>query len=159
MLTREEKFAKLTAVGFRDTPDCDVLTAFHAPSLAFDSRMSIQGSFEDEQAYIYYSQLSPSDGGLEGFFHAPSLLERMLNCYPGEFDIKRILRDINRELGDEVSLVYVGTLPMIYIELTYYDFEIDQFASALSTMCKLVGALDYVLSRKIRQLEAKHKPQ
>lgn len=155
MLTQKEKFDRLRSIGFSYTPDCDVLIAFHAPSLAFDSRMSIQGDNEDEQAYVYYCHTSQGDGDLDGFFHAPTLLERMLQCYPDEWDVERMLAKLNDALGDEVKLVHVGGLPMLYLELSYYDFEIDHFASALSTMCKLIGQLDYILPRIERRILAK----
>lgn len=152
----KERIELLKKHGFGETPDCDVMIAFHSFSMALDTKMSIQGDHATDCAYIFYSRTESNDGELlDGLFHAPSLLEYMLWQYRGEWSFSRMLGNINRQLGNSIRLVSVGGIPMLYCELSDVDWTDCYFNFSVSDMLKLVGQLDYLLPRTLARIEAK----
>ena len=131
--------------------------AFYAPSLSLDTHMLVQGDHATDHSHIFYAHTQAYEGELDGFFYSPSLLEYLLTDYSGEWDPECMLKEINVQMDGNFRLVSVGGYPMLFTELTEYDWKDDNLRYALSDMLKLVGQLDYLLPRKWRTLMAKRR--
>lgn len=147
-----ERLAQLTKLGFGDVPDCDPSFAFGTKVLAYDTMMSVQGDHATDRAYVYYSCVQYENEELDGFFFAPSLLECMVYPYREKWSFESLLQEICDQLGCEARLVWIGSFPMIYVEITEYDWKIQNIVSSLSDILKLIGVLDYILPHEYRRL-------
>ena len=159
MKTWEEKVEILEKLGFADAPDCDLLAVL-SPSRAIKTPMSVTVDHASVIVYIYYARGETKHGVLDGFFHAPSLLEYMLLDFGAQWNPKRLLQQINRRLGLELQLVYISGYPMFYAELTDFHWNQPHYLSTeLGDMYKLAGVLDYLLPHTQNRLQAKRKKQ
>lgn len=152
-----EHLALLQEYGFCQSPDCDLLGAFSDVDLAMDTHMQVSGDHATDLAYIYYAIINTNEGELEGLFYAPSLLEYLPMEFPKDWNEKRVLAQVNEQLEDEARIVHVGGFPMFYLPLEEYDWKYDLLRTAVSDMLKLVGRVDYLLSRKWNRLMIKQR--
>ncbi len=147
----------LTKLGFGAVPDCDPSFAFRTSVVALNTNMIVRGDHADDVAYIYYACVQKDDELLDGFFYAPSLLEHPLLNYQ-IFDIDGLLNEISKHVYCSVRFVGVGGIPMLFVEISEYDWKMNDLHSPLSDMLKLIGILDYFLSREFnRQIELINK--
>ena len=138
----------LSKVGFGNVPDCDVSYSFGSNVVALDTKIVVQGDHADDLAYIYYAMIEDRGEMLEGFFYAPSLLEHPLLSYQ-TFDISEILDEVNKQINCDGRIISCGGFYMIYISFDYYCIEYD-FRLPLSDMLKVIGILDYFLSKEYK---------
>ena len=146
----------LRAMGFGEVPDCDVSYAFQAPTVALDTKITVQGDHGSDCVYIYYSRPVDLEGNsLCGYFHAPSLLEYLPLEFGKKFSIERLVREVSRVSSSEVRLVYVHGYPMLYVEADTDDFLRDGYSDIMKT----VGQMDYFLSRAWLRLMAERRKE
>ncbi|MBQ7789598.1 MAG: hypothetical protein IJ398_08115 [Clostridia bacterium] len=150
--------ALLKKYGFDDSSNRDLSFGFPAPAYVMDTKMLVQGDHTTDHAYIYYACVDTYEGErLDGFFYSPSLLEYLLIDFGGEWDFNRMLKAIQRQLDCEVRLVSVNGYPNLFIELDEQDGKTADIRFQISDMLKLIGQLDYLLSRKLESLRAKRR--
>ena len=137
--------------GFAPSPDCDVLTALGAP-LALDARIWVQGEHGTDCSHIFYATAEVDGEVLDGLFYAPSLLEYLMQWYGKRWSPKRTIREVNRCLDDEVRLVFVRGMPMIYYELAEYEWQIGTLSWSISDMIKAIARLDCLLPRVLKRM-------
>lgn len=149
-----ERIALLKEYGFNDGQDY----GFPTHAYTMDTKMLVQGDHATDHAYIYYSSVKTfEDEQLEGLFYSPSMLEYLLVDYGGEWDFNRMLKTVQKELDCEVRLVSVHGEPYLFIEIDEYDWKMADIRFQISDMLKLIGQLDYLLSRKRKALRTKRK--
>ena len=130
--------------------------AFQAPTVALDTKITVQGDHGSDCVYIYYSMPVDSEGNpLCGYFHAPSLLEYLPLEFGKKFSIERLVREVSRVSSSEVRLVYVHGYPMLYAEADTDDFLRDGYSDIMKT----VGQMDYFLSRAWLRLMAERRKE
>ena len=151
-----EREALLTACGFGAPPDGEDTAAFEYRSLALDTRMSVSGDHTSDHAYIHYAETDE----LCGFFYAPSLLEHLMTFHRNACDAKRMVREIRRFTSCDIELVFIHGYPMIFTPMYENDTTPEDVFWQISDMLKIVGQLDFLLSRKrdrIRREEKKNR--
>lgn len=157
----ENKKKALEALGFGEIPDSEDAYALRGPRMAIKTPMLVSGDHASDIAYVYYAKAETDKGVLEGFFYSPSLLEGLLLEFGGQWSPTRMLRELNRERDCEIDLVFAGGYPFFFTELADMDFDENSgghgLGITLGDMYKLVGQLDYLLSRKRRSLILKTK--
>ena len=146
ILERQELLKKL---GFGEPPNSDPTSFFTTYHIAYDSNMVVRGDHDDDWVYIYYSCEEYEGELLDGFFHAPSILEHPLLNYQ-IFDINAMLDEINQHANTMARLVFIG-VPMIFVEISEYEWKTKNLHIPFSDMLKLVGILDYYLSRELNK--------
>lgn len=134
--------------GFEDSPDSDEITAFHAPSIALDTKMIVQGDHADDCAYIFYSRPEVDGKTLDGLFYAPSIFEYLVYRKGEGWSPKPILEKINRYTDCEIELKPVGGLMMLFCEIPDVDWQYKDIRFEISDMLKAVGQLDYFLQEE-----------
>ena len=145
----EARLSILKKLGFTDVPDCDPSYAFGTQAMALDAQMFVEGDHDTDCAYIYYACVTDKDKTLDGLFYAPSLLEYMPVFANSEWRFDAILSDICETISCEASVPSIGGFPMIFIPTDEYDFSKGEcLRFPLSDMRKLIGIMDYFLSRE-----------
>ena len=148
-----ERLEILEKIGFGDVPDCDPSFAFHTAVVALNTKMVVRGDHASDIAYIYYACVEDGEEVLDGFFYAPSLFEHPFLNYQ-TFDINSLLKEIEEHSNVSSRFVGVGGISMIFVSVDEYDWKMKDLYSPLSDMLKLVGVLDYFMSREFNvQLE------
>ena len=142
-----ERLIQLTELGFGRVPDCDPSFAFKSDVVAYDTNMIVRGDHADDCAYIYYSRTVVDGEILDGFFFAPSLFEHPWVNHQ-ICNIDGILKEIEEQVSCFARLVGVGGIWMIYVEIDEYCWKMKDLRFPFSDMLKLVGILDYFLSRQ-----------
>ena len=148
-----EREALLKACGFAAPPDGEDTAALDYRSLALDTRMSVSGDHATDQAYIHYAETDE----LCGFFYAPSLLEYLMAFHRDAFDAKRMVREIRRFTSCDIELASVHGYPMIFTPIYENDTTPEDVSWQISDMLKIVGQLDFLLSRKLDRIRKKEK--
>ena len=143
----EEKLKLLTELGFGRVPDCDPSYSFDTPAVAYDTNMIVRGDHADDRAYIYYACTKVNDEVLDGFFFAPSIIEHPILNYQ-TFNCNALVEEINNQIGSCARYVFVGGFPMFFVEVDEYDWKSKDLRFPFSDMLKIVGILDYFLSRE-----------
>ena len=151
-----KRLALLKALGFDIAPGSTLThDAFCCPTCTLDTKMLVQGDHATDRAYIYYACVRTDEGELDGLFYAPSMLEYLLTDYQGEWSFSRMLKEINAQSDCKLSLVDVGGYPMLFTDIHEIDWQEKDLRFQISDMLKLIGQLDYLLSRKWKSLLAK----
>jgi hypothetical protein len=75
--------------------------------------------------------------------------------YGDEWRPERMLKDIQKQMDCELRLVSVRGYPMVFIEIGEYRWQTKDIRFEISDMLKLIGQLDYLLSRKGNSLREK----
>ena len=151
-----EREALLKACGFGAPPDGEDTQAFDYRSLALDTRMSVTGDHNSDHAYIHYAETD----ALCGFFYAPSLLEYLMTFHRDDCNAKAMVRELRRFTSCDIELVFIHGYPMIFTPIYDNDTTPEDVFWQISDMLKIVGQLDYLLSRKrdrIWRKEAKNR--
>lgn len=150
MISPERK-TLLNECGFGAPPDGEDTAAFDYRSLALDTKMSVTGDHASDHAYIHYAETDD----LCGFFYAPSLLEYLMTFHRDDCNAKAIVRELRRFSSCELSLVFLRGYPMIFTPMYDTDTTPDDLRFQISDMLKVVGQLDYFLSRKHDRIRRK----
>ena len=147
-----ERLEILKELGFTDVPDCEPSAAFKTYVVALDTNIIVRGDHADDIAYIYYSCVEVDGEVLDGFFFAPSILEHPFLNYQ-TYDVKALLEEIDKDMYTGAKYVFVGGYPMIFMEVSEYDWKSKDLRILLSDMLKIIGVTDYFFSREFnRQL-------
>lgn len=153
-----DRLALLKEYGFDDKLNSDLCWSFPAHAYAMDTKMLVQGNHATDHAYIYYACAEDLTGEqLDGLFYSSSLLEYLLVDYGGEWDFDRMLKAIQMQLDCKVRLVSLCGYPDLFIEINECDWNETKIRSRISDMLKLIGQLDYLLPRKLKDLRAKRR--
>jgi hypothetical protein len=156
--TREARFALLRENGFEAPPICDLMSVFCGPHLALDTRMSVRGDHADERAYMYYASMEVDGELLDGLFYVPSLLEHLyfLGREKGwSFDALR--QELNDTVCSDARLVFLSGYPAIFTEIYTSSWQERDLRFEISDMLKVVGALDYLLSKELERMRAEEQ--
>lgn len=145
-----ERLELLKKLGFGDVPDCEPSYTFNTPVLALNTKMVVHGDHSDDIAYIYYAREIVDNEVLEGLFFAPSILEHP-HLNHQIYDVGKLLDEINAPLNTMGRYVYVGGFPMIFVEVTEYDWKYNDISSVLGDMFKLIGVTDYFFSKEFNR--------
>ena len=146
----------LTEYGFGDPPICDLLTIFNCPTMALNTKISVRGDHCDEIAYVYYASLEANGEMLDGLFYVPSLLEYLY--FLGREDgwsFEAISEELSGTLGADTRLVFISGCPAIYTEIYDYAWSQSDLYFEISDMLKIIGTLDYLLSKELQGLPTK----
>ena len=152
---KEARFALLCEYGFGEPPICDLMAVFGCPTLALNTTMMVQGDHADDCAYIYYASLEVECEQLDGLFYAPSLLEHLyFEGRESGWNFDAMLEELNSAISADARLVFVRGCPVIYTEIYEASWAQRDLRFEISDMLKIVGALDYLLSRELRRIQA-----
>ena len=146
-----EREALLKACGFDAPPDGEDTAALDYRSLALDTRMSVSGDHATDQAYIHYAETDE----LCGFFYAPSLLEYLMAFHREACNVKRMVCELRKFTSCDIELVCVHGYPMIFTPIYENDTTPEDVSWQISDMLKIVGQLDFLLSRKLDRIRKK----
>ena len=153
-----ERLAVLEKHGFDTQGNSPLSFAFYSQTASLDAKMLVTGDHATDYSTIYYaSEQTDFYGLLDGLFYSPSMLEYLLIDFGGEWDPERTVRDINSALAADFRIVSVGGYPMFFTEICDYEWNAGDISDSVSEMLKLVGVLDYVLSKKRRSLIEKRR--
>ena len=143
----------LTEYGFGDPPICDLLTIFNCPTMALDTKMSVRGEHCDECAYVYYASREVDGELLDGLFYVPSLLEHLYFLGKEEnWSFDKMGQEPNDTLCADTRLVFISGCPAIYTEIYESSWTQRDLRFEISDMLKVVGALDYILSKELMRM-------
>lgn len=153
-----ERLAVLKKHGFDTEGNSSLSFAFCSQTAALDAKMLVRGDHATDCSHIYYAREESSfDGLLDGLFYSPSMLEYLLLDFGGEWKPERTVKDISAALSADFRLVFVGGYPMLFTEVYDYEWEQEDISDSVSEMLRLIGALDYTLSKKWHSLMAKRR--
>ena len=155
---KEARFALLSEYGFEAPPICDLLTIFNCPTLALNTKMSVRGDHADENAYVYYASREVDGELLDGLFYVPSLLEHLyLIGRERAWSFDALCQELNDTLGCEARLVFLRGCPAIYLEIYESAWPQRDLRFEISDMLKIVGTLDYLLTKEFQCLLAEKR--
>ena len=56
---------------------------------------------------------------------------------------------------DYIQFLWVGGVPMLYVEISDYEWQTKNLNEPLSTILKLVGQLDFLLPNELEKVRSK----
>ena len=150
-----EKYDLIIKIGFSTPPEGDDTMALEYRSLAFDTLMIVDGEHSYDHAYIHYAIMNLNGENYDGFFYAPSLLEELLHNYRELWDINEFMKVNFGKFDDYIQFLWVGGVPMLYVEISDYEWQTKNLSEPLSTVLKLVGQLDFLLPNELEKVRNK----
>ncbi len=143
----QESIKILEDFGFKPFLDgSEIMLAFENSTYAYDTKMIVQGDHADDYATIIFA----NEKDFTGLCYCSSLMEHLMLNFD-DHGVEKIVKELQKA-SIYVELRCVCGYPMIAIDLGKGELSATTLKSRLSHMLKAVGALDYLLQKRLKRL-------